>query len=113
MDAQFWLQRWREGRTGFHRATVMPLLEKHWPSLNVPQDTRVLVPLAGKSLDMLWLAARGHHVVGVELSGLAVEQFFRENNLHAQTSAHDEHHLAGNLELIRGDVFALGAHTGR
>lgn len=38
----------------------------------------VLVPLCGKSLDLRWLAQRGHDVVGVELSGQAVSEFYRE-----------------------------------
>ena len=37
------------------------------------------MPLCGKSLDMVWLAAQGHEVLGVELAPLAVEQFFAEN----------------------------------
>ena len=111
MDADFWLQRWREGRTGFHREAVMPLLEKHWPALGLKPGGRVFVPLAGKSLDMLWLAAQGQRVLGVELSPIAVEQFFAENRLEAQThtSAAGVHYMADDIELIRGDVFALDA----
>lgn len=41
----------------------------------------VLVPLCGKTLDMLWLAQRGHDVVGVELVEEAVEEFFSDNKL--------------------------------
>lgn len=111
MDADFWLQRWREGRTGFHREAVMPLLEKHWPALGLARGSRVFVPLAGKSLDMLWLAAQGHRVLGVELSPIAVEQFFAENRLEAKTrtSPTGVHYVADDVELIRGDVFALDA----
>ena len=111
MDIHFWLQRWREGRTGFHQDRVMPLLEQHWDALALPACSRVLVPLAGKTLDMLWLAARGYRVLGVELSPLAVEQFFAEHDLHPQTHAsrYGQHHVAGNIELICGDVFALDA----
>src|SRR5690606_40973507 len=58
----YWLHRWDEGRTGFHRDDVMPLLQRHWPALELPADAAVLVPLAGKTLDMHWLAARGHPV---------------------------------------------------
>lgn len=111
MDAEFWLQRWREGRTGFHRDSVMPLLEQHWDALDLPRGSRVCVPLAGKSLDMLWLAARGYRVLGIELSPLAVAQFFSDNAL--QPRIHESrlgrHHVAGNIELICGDVFALDA----
>ncbi|MDR2214774.1 MAG: hypothetical protein LBE59_02910, partial [Nevskiaceae bacterium] len=57
MDAEYWLQRWREDQIDFHRDSVMPLLEQHWDALALPAGSHVLVPLAGKSLDMLWLAA--------------------------------------------------------
>ncbi len=113
MEPGFWLQRWQEGRIGFHRDEVMPLLQRHWPSLALPAGSRVLVPLAGKSLDMLWLAAQGHRVLGVELSPLAVAQFFVENGLSPRVheSPLGRHHVAGDIELICGDVFALDATT--
>lgn len=113
MDSEFWLRRWHEGRIGFHQDRVMPLLEKHWDALSLPAASRVLVPLAGKSLDMIWLAARGHRVLGVELSALAVSQFFAEHDLHPQShdSRYGGHHVAGTIELICGDVFALDAEV--
>ena len=109
MDADFWLQRWNEGRIGFHRGEVMPLLEKHWPGLNVPADGRVFVPLAGKSLDMHWLAAQGLQVLGCELSPLAVEAFFAEAGItpQVQLDTDGSHHRAGAIDLVQGDVFAL------
>lgn len=111
MDADFWLQRWREGRTAFHQNRVMPLLEKHWPALGLKPGGRVFVPLAGKSLDMLWFAAKGYRVLGVELSPIAVEQFLAEHRLEAQThtSSAGVHYVADDIELVRGDVFALDA----
>ena len=109
MDAEFWLQRWQEGQIGFHRHDVMPLLQKHWPSLQLQEGSRVLVPLCGKSLDMHWLAAQGHRVLGVELSPLAVTQFFEEANLDPvrTTSRYGQHFSAGPIEIILGDAFGL------
>jgi thiopurine S-methyltransferase len=111
VDADFWLQRWNEGRIGFHRDEVMPLLEKHWPGLGVRAGGRVFVPLAGKSLDMHWLAAQGHEVLGAELSPLAVQAFFAEAGLQPAIHADAEgvHHRAGPVDLVLGDVFALSA----
>ena len=113
MDPVFWLQRWNEGRIGFHRGEVMPLLEKHWPALGVPAGGRVFVPLAGKTLDMHWLAAQGHAVLGAELSPLAVRAFFAEAGLEpvVSTDADGVHHRAGPIDLVQGDVFALSAST--
>ena len=43
MDAEFWLERWRDGRTHFHQTRVTPLLQKYWPTLSVPAGGKVLV----------------------------------------------------------------------
>jgi len=51
MDAEFWLERWREGRTHFHQARITPPLERFWPTLQFAPGSRILVPLCGKSLD--------------------------------------------------------------
>lgn len=109
MEADFWLERWQEGRTRFHRDDVMPLLRQHWAVLALPADSRVLVPLAGKSLDMRWLAEQGFRVLGAELSPLAVAQFFEENALTPTQSDQIDgrHFVAGNIEVVCGDVFAL------
>ena len=45
----------------------------------------ILVPLCGKTKDMLSLTEEGHRVVGIEWSKVAVEQFFEENNLEYTT----------------------------
>ena len=41
----------------------------------------MLVPLCGKTVDLLWLASRGLEVTGVEVSDIAVRAFFEENDL--------------------------------
>lgn len=109
MDADFWKQRWRDGQIGFHQDRVTPLLEKYWATLDLPETSKVFVPLAGKSLDMIWLAARDHRVLGVELSELAVQQFFAEHNLTPtiRTSQYGQHYTSGPIELILADAFAL------
>jgi thiopurine S-methyltransferase len=72
-----WLERWAQGRIGFHEAGGNPALRRHWNATG----KRVLVPLCGKSLDLLWLAEMGNEVVGIELSEIAVQAFFDENDL--------------------------------
>ena len=113
MNPDFWHDRWHEGRIGFHQETVTPWLPKLWPSLALPAGSCVFVPLAGKSLDLVWLRAQGHRVLGVELSRLAVEQFFAEHDLHATTreSRYGTHYSADGIELICGDAFALDAEA--
>lgn len=111
MNPDFWRQRWRDGQIGFHQDRVTPLLEQYWDALDLPTGSRVFVPLAGKSLDMLWLASRGHRVLGVELSRIAAEQFFDNNGLRPdiRETRFGMHYIAGEIELIQGDAFALDA----
>jgi thiopurine S-methyltransferase len=111
MQPEFWHQRWREGRIGFHQDRPTPLLLAHWPSLGVAPGAKVFVPLAGKSLDLAWFASQGYRVLGVELSHLAIEQFFAEHGLAPglRTSRYGTHYEAGGIELIHGDAFGLDA----
>ena len=113
MDAAFWHQRWADGQIGFHQSAPTPLMLKYWPSLEVPADARVFVPLCGKSLDLAWFAAQGHRVLGVELSRTAVEQFFTEHGLtpEIEESRYGSHYRAGPIEIIVGDAFGLDAEA--
>ena len=74
-----WLERWEQGRIGWHEPHGNANLKKHWPDLS--EGSRVLVPYCGKALDLIWLADRRLDVVGVELSAIAVESFFNERKL--------------------------------
>jgi thiopurine S-methyltransferase len=105
----FWHERWLTGQTGFHQSTVHPLLERWWPSLDVPARARVYVPLCGKSLDMAWLAGRGHPVVGSELSSIAIREFFATAGLAEQQTAVNGfiRHTTGTFEILEGDALAL------
>jgi thiopurine S-methyltransferase len=109
MEAQFWNERWQMGDIGFHQADVHDLLGTHWPSLGLAQDSAVFVPLCGKSLDMVWLAAWGHKVIGVELSELAVDAFFAERELVPATEKVHGFTVkrSGPYEIWCGDIFDL------
>src|SRR3954447_18699858 len=78
MEREFWLDRWRSDQIGFHQARVNDRLQRFWPALGIARDAGGFVPLCGKSRDMVWLAERGHSVLGAELSSIAVEAFFAE-----------------------------------
>lgn len=104
-----WQGRWQRNDITFHLAQVNPLLMQYWPNLNLAKSTHVLVPLCGKSLDMLWLADLGHHVIGVELSPIACEAFFSEHQIkftcetkNELTLYHSEH-----IDIFCGDFFKL------
>jgi len=109
MDASYWNARWNEGRTGWHQDQPTPLMLKHWPALSATPGERVFVPLAGKTQDMRWFASQGLRVLGVELSELAIGQFFAESGLEPQVnrSRYGTHYEAAGVEMICGDAFAL------
>lgn len=109
-DNQNWLQLWQDqAHNCFHQLVVNPLLPKCWPQLLLDHSQRVLVPLCGKSLDLLWLAQGGHEVIGIELSPIAVEEFFKQNNLKAKKRRIGKfmRWRAGNISVWCGDFFAL------
>lgn len=109
MHHDFWHERWQTGQIGFHQSTVHPFLARWWPQLGVPASARVYVPLCGKSLDMAWLANRGHAIVGSELSPLAIRDFFAEQGL--EPVRLEQHgfirHSAGPYTILEGDALAL------
>jgi thiopurine S-methyltransferase len=109
LQPEFWHERWRLGQIGFHQSAVDRHLQQYWPDLVLPSDSRVFVPLCGKSLDLMWLGERGHSVAGVDLSAVALESFCMENGIPAKRRMLDgfDVYEASNLRLYRGDFFAL------
>jgi thiopurine S-methyltransferase len=87
MEAEFWHERWEKNEIGFHQQEFNRHLMNHAHRLELVPGAHVLVPLCGKSLDLLWLAAKGFRVSGIELSERAVEELFIENDLAFKTRA--------------------------
>lgn len=111
MEADFWHNRWENNLTGFHLNEVNPYLKANWSALNLKSDSRIFVPLCGKSLDLMWLAEQGHQVIGCELSELAVEAFFSENKLAVERSQIGDLELwqSEKISIFCGDIFNLTA----
>lgn len=109
MKHDFWHERWQQNQIGFHRDEINPYLQQQWSTLAVLPDCRVLVPMCGKSNDIVWLLNQGYQVVGVELSPLAVEAFFSENNLQPSTRPQGDFLLSeiNGLQILCGDFFTL------
>ena len=112
MEADFWHSRWQEGRIGFHQSDVNTFLKSWWPTLELTAQSTVFVPLCGKSLDMLWLAAQGYHVIGVELSEIAAQEFFSEQGLQPDIQQADNFvgYSANGVTILCGDFFDLTAN---
>lgn len=106
---RLWQQCWRDKQTDFHQTAVNPLLMQCWPGLALAAASRVFVPLCGKSLDLKWLLSQGHHVIGVELSPLAVRAYFRERKLQPVRQVLGNFVLwsHGRLGILCGDFFSL------
>ena len=108
MDPDFWHERWAADEIGFHQHETNRYLEQFWSRLGLTGG-RILVPLCGKSLDMLWLQRQGHAVAGIEISPLAVEAFFGEAGLQAERAQGPGYTCwsAGGVDLFCGDFFGL------
>jgi len=108
-DHDDWLRMWRKGQTDFHQSKINPLLRRFWHTIAPDPPTQVFVPLCGKSLDLLWLAAQGLDVIGVELSPIAVSAFFSECGLKPITQKCGKltRHESGRIRLFCGDFFRL------
>jgi thiopurine S-methyltransferase len=109
MDPTFWHERWQKKETAFHQGAVNDLLQRYWERLGLAAGSTVFVPLCGKSVDMAWLAERGHRVVGAELSQIAIDEFLAERGLTpaVTTQAGFSVRSAGPFELWCGDFFDL------
>lgn len=112
MEAQFWKNAWNEGRTGFHLEKFNHKLIQHFPSLNPQPGQKVLVPLCGKTKDLLWLSEQELKVHGVELYEKAVESFFSENDLtpHKVQDQFFKNYISHNITVSVGDFFKLDAY---
>jgi thiopurine S-methyltransferase len=112
MEPHFWIQAWKEGRTNFHRDSYHDKLTEYFPKLHPQKGQKVLVPLCGKTKDLLWLESQGLDVHGVELYEEAAKAFFSENKLPSPSVSRETHftHFAHkNITISCGDFFKLEA----
>lgn len=111
MDTDFWLQKWEQNEIAFHQPDTNPILLTHFKALKLAENSRIFVPLCGKSLDMAWFRSQGHHVLGVELSELAIQQLFSELGLEPEISELGplKQYRADAIEIYVGDLFELSA----
>ncbi|KAA3639789.1 MAG: thiopurine S-methyltransferase [Proteobacteria bacterium] len=112
MEQEFWHRRWQKNEIGFHESKPNDLLVNHLNQLSLAPHSRIFLPLCGKTLDIDWLLAQGHHVVGVELNHSAVEQLFQRLNLTPNETMINKHltcYKAANICIFQGDIFKLTA----
>ena len=91
------------------------LLKFHDILTNGKSGLDILVPMCGRSQILLTLAEKGHRVVGIEWSEVAVKRFFKENDLPYGTQSY---HLGGEqipvytandkaITIYCGDLFSF------
>lgn len=109
MKHEFWHDKWQKNEIGFHLNQPHSLLVKYIDSLNLEKNNRIFLPLCGKSLDIHWLLAQGYHLIGIDLSPIAIEELiselaipFTERKLEKLTHYHHP-----QIDLFVGDFFEL------
>lgn len=109
MDPTFWHTKWQQGHIGFNESLTHRYLVSFYPTLKLLAGDVIFVPLCGKSVDLRWLADQQLNVLGIELSELAIQDFFTEHNLAPTTTQLDIFTLwtADNIQLLQGDFFDL------
>ncbi len=113
MEAEFWNQRWALNKIGFHEGETNALLAKYFGQLQLKKNSRIFLPLCGKTRDIAWLLSQDVRIVGIELNQQAVEQLFNELNIKPNITQvgnlqHFSHH---NIDIFVGDIFDLSPHT--
>ena len=96
-----WISRWESNRIGWHAEQVNRHLNKYLDRFELSFGESVFVPLCGKTNDMQYLLEKNIKVIGVEMSNIAIEQFFSENNLDYSVSK------IGQFVLYEGDRIIL------
>lgn len=94
---------------------VNPHLPKYLGDVTMGREcAKVFFPMCGDVTDMFWLAEKGHEVVGIEISNIAVEKFFSDHGLEYELSPCSQ--IKGKLYTCKtakiriycGDLFLFG-----
>ncbi len=118
-NLQMWSDRWKEDNTKWHKDQPHAKLVAYRD--NFKKGSKILVPLCGKTVDLTYLAALGHDVVGVEGVMKAIREYGLENaeagfdagtDLNNGDGAFERyggtHASAGTtIEMLRGDFLQL------
>lgn len=112
MEKDFWLSKWEMNQIGFHQDEYNPNLMEYLPHYLTDHHSKpnVLVPLCGKTKDIIYLANHAQKIIGVELAEKACHDFFIENALQFDVQEINENvkvYRSLNIELYCGDIFNI------
>ena len=104
-----WISRWESNRIGWHAEQVNRHLVQYYDRFDLSTEEAIFVPLCGKTNDMLYILESNLKVIGVEMSSIAIEQFFSENQMDYDVSKVDRFILyeGAGIKLYCGDFFDL------
>lgn len=77
---EYWSNVWSEGVIRFHQSQYNSQMKTYFDQFDL-KDKNVLIPLAGKSKDILYFLERGASVTAIEFCEQAVIDFFNENQI--------------------------------
>ena len=113
MEFEFWDNCWQRESQPFHLAEAHTFLVTYVQQY-FSKDEKILVPLSGKSLDLVFLSEQGYYPVGIEFNPKAVNRFIQENQLEFASqsfSASKDHQLVcyhnDTMEVWLADFFEV------
>lgn len=109
MQPDFWLQKWELGDIPFHQEEINSNLCQYFHTMNLHPNETLLVPLCGKTKDLLFFTQHQLNVIGVELSPIACHDFFAEMQLKPSITPYKNFLLYQykNIKIFCGDFFNL------
>jgi thiopurine S-methyltransferase len=109
VDPEFWRERWQTNATAFHQPVPTEFLVDYVSRAAPEAGTTVLVPMSGKSKDLVFLANRGHRVIGSEIVEQAVAALYDENAIPYRTRRDGDFTVYSSDRIVTyaGDFFRL------
>mmetsp|Transcript_19749 Transcript_19749/g.30010 ORF Transcript_19749/g.30010 Transcript_19749/m.30010 type:complete len:384 (+) Transcript_19749:607-1758(+) len=104
-----WQNRWINGRITFHMTDVNYILIKRESLLELKANSRMLIPLCGKTVDLAYLAGKCN-VVGVDAVEIALKQFISEHKAQVIEFKNGNYTISLNghiLQYVVGDWFSF------
>ncbi|XP_065676793.1 probable thiopurine S-methyltransferase [Hydra vulgaris] len=111
---EYWCNRWVNGNTGWVLPGVNPFFKSYFTVLTGGQnffEKRVLVPLCGKTPDLLWLCEQGLSVTGIEFADMPIIDFFKEMGLSYKFNEENGYKMyvcaEKDITIYQGDFFLM------
>ena len=96
----FWCQVWQEGLIRFHQQEYNSEMREFFSDIDL-KDKTVFIPLAGKTLDILYFLEKGAKVTAIEFVEQAIIDFFEDNEI--LYTKNDQLYQCTNLDFYAAD----------